>query len=240
MVNHGANAAADLVRIGVDPRKVLPFDWPELLSPSRLSPKKAPSDPSSVRLTYIGQITAAKGVGDLIASLAIAKSKTMCYQAKIAGAGDVEKFRKMAHRLGVEPQIEFAGKVSHDQVLRLMNDGDAVIVPSRPEYPEGIPQTIYEGLASRSPVVVSDHPMFRGRIVHRKSGMVFRAADSGSLFDSIHELVSDKALYERLSHDAVDICRRFHGPLKWDQVITRWLSATPEDDRWLRRFALSH
>jgi glycosyltransferase involved in cell wall biosynthesis len=238
VVNHGQNAAEDLVRIGVEGHKVLPFDWPALLSPSELPPKRAPIDASAITLTYVGQVCAAKGVGELIRAVAHAKAKGARYQARIIGRGDIKAFRAVASRLSVEEQIDFIGSVSHDRVVLLMNEGDVVVVPSRREYPEGMPQTIYEGLASRSPVVVSDHPMFNGRVVHRKSGMVFRAGDALSLFETIDELVSDAALYERLSKDADDICLHFQGPLKWDHVITHWLNATPEDDAWLRRFAI--
>ena len=239
VVNHGRNAAEDLVRIGVEPRKVLPFDWPSLVSPSGLPPKKTPVDSSAVRLTYAGRVTSSKGVGDLIEAVAVARSKGKHYLATIMGDGDVHTFELLARRLGVDRQIEFTGPVSHERVQRLMNEGDVVIVPSRWEYPEGLPQTIYEGLASRSPVVVSDHPMFAGRVAHRKSCMVFRASNPESLFEVIDELVSDGALYERLSRNADQICLNFHEPLKWDQVISRWLSASTEDDAWLRRFALA-
>jgi hypothetical protein len=42
-------------------------------------------------------------------------------------------------------------------------------------------------------------------------------------------------MYERLSADADEICRNFLGPLKWDQLITRWLSAKEGDDAWLQQ-----
>jgi hypothetical protein len=94
-------------------------------------------------------------------------------------------------------------------------------------------------LVSRSPVVVSDHPMFDGRIVPRQNGMIFRAADPHSLYRTIHDLVHDQVLYEQLSRDADLNARNFHGPLKWDQVISRWLSGTADDDAWLGQYALS-
>jgi glycosyltransferase involved in cell wall biosynthesis len=239
VVNHGANACDDLARIGVDSRKLLPFDWPSFDSPSKWPAKKAPADADAIMLTYVGQITASKGVGDLIEAVAIAKAKGEHYQANLAGRGDIESFMGLASRRGVADLINFIGQVSRRRVLELMNIGDVVVVASRHEYPEGMPQTIYEGLVSRSPVLVSDHPMFKGRIVPRHNAMIFRAADPHSLYRTIHDLVHDSALYERLSRDADLNARNFHGPLKWDQVIGRWLSGTAEDHAWLRQYALS-
>jgi glycosyltransferase involved in cell wall biosynthesis len=239
VANHGPNAAADLVRIGVVPDKVLPFDWPSLASPCSLPPKRVPANPNKVRLTYVGQVTTSKGVGDLIDAVAIAKSNGRCYAATIVGKGDINNFRSEANRLGVEDRIEFTGGVSHERVLKIMSEGDAVVIPSRHEYPEGMPMTIYEGLASRAPVVVSDHPMFRNRIIHMKNGVVFPASNPQSLYETIHALIENSVLYERLSSNADEFCNNFLGPLKWDQLITRWISATSDDDNWLRQFALS-
>jgi len=239
VVNHGTSACADLARIGVERGKLLPFDWPSFDSPSRWPAKKAPADADAITLTYVGQITALKGVGDLIEAVAIAKANREHYQANLAGKGDLDPFRDLARRRGVADLINFLGPISRPRVLELMNAADVVVVPSRHEYPEGMPQTIYEGLVSRSPVVVSDHPMFNGRIVPGKNGVVFRAADPDSLYRTVHDLVHDPALYERLSRDADLNARNFHGPLKWDQVIGRWLSGTAEDDAWLSQYALS-
>jgi glycosyltransferase involved in cell wall biosynthesis len=241
--NHGRDAAEDLARIGVNPDKVLPFDWPALLSPNALPPKKAPSDPGNISLTYVGQIASSKGVGEVIAAVAAARKKGEHYRAMLVGAGENGEFRlfqSQVRRLGVGDRVDFGGRVPHSRALEIMNNGDVVVVPSRPQCPEGVPMTIFEGLASRTPVVVSDHPMFRSRIAHRHNAMVFRASDPQSLFETIRELVHDAPLYERLSRDAVDICDNFLGPLKWDQVISRWLGGSPGDDAWLGRFALAH
>jgi glycosyltransferase involved in cell wall biosynthesis len=239
VVNHGPNACDDLARIGVDRSKLLPFDWPSFDSPSKWPAKKAPVDASAITLTYVGKIAASKGVGDLIEAIAIAKSKGEHYKANLAGSGEIESFRGHSYRRGVANLVNFLGPVSRGRVLELMNIGDVVVVASRHEYPEGMPQTIYEGLVSRSPVVVSDHPMFSGRIVPPQNGMIFRAADPHSLYRTVHDLVHDTALYEQLSRDADLNARNFHGPLKWDQVIDRWLSGTDEDHAWLGQYALS-
>jgi len=237
--NHGPDAAADLVRIGVNPDKVVPFDWPPFMSPETLPPKKAPAEPGKIRLAYAGQITKSKGVGDLIRAIVAAKAKGEYYTATLAGTGEIEAFRSLASALGVDDRLQFKGRISHSEVLILMNEGDVVVVPSHHDYPEGVPMTIYEGLASRTPVVVSDHPMFRSRIVHQKNAIVFHASNPHSLYEAIHEVVRDRSLYERLSAEADKICANFLGPLKWDQLITRWLAADAENDVWLRKFALS-
>jgi glycosyltransferase involved in cell wall biosynthesis len=239
VANHGPNAAADLVRIGVDAGKVLPFDWPALGAPDRFGPKVAPADPTRLRLLYAGAVTEDKGVGDLVDAVGLAREAGSDYRVTIAGTGELQAMRARAARRGVAERVDLVGRVPHDAVLSLMNASDVVVVPSRHAFPEGMPMTIYEGLSSHTPVVVSDHPMFRGRVVHRQSVIVFPASSAAGLFAAIQGLATDAALYQRLSAAAGATCREFFGPLKWDQLVTRWLSATAEDQAWLGSFALA-
>jgi glycosyltransferase involved in cell wall biosynthesis len=239
VANHGGNAAAELARIGVDPRKVLPYELPVVVSPADRAPKPAPADPDAARLVFVGSLVPTKGVGDVIEAVGLARTRGLRIRATIVGTGDDATFRRMARGLGVEDRVEFTGRVTHDRVMELMNQGDVVVVPSHHAYPEGLPMTIFEGLASRTPVAISDHPMFRGRLVHRRSGMVFPASNPAALLGTVLELVGDRELYQRLSREADAVCATFFGPLRWDQVITRWLAGTAEDDAWLRQYALA-
>ena len=66
VTNHNLNASQDLVRIGVPARKVVPFDWPPVVSPSDFSPKRQAANADAPRLLYVGQVRIGKGVGGLI------------------------------------------------------------------------------------------------------------------------------------------------------------------------------
>ena len=237
--NHNIAASMDLRRIGVRPQKILPFDWPALLSPTDRPSKMLRAD-GTFRVIYVGQLLESKGVGDLIAAIALLKKADgpIQWRATIVGGHDPALERKV-NDSGLSAEIEFAGRVSHDQVVRLMNEHDAVIVPSRHEYPEGLPMTIYEGLCSRTPVVASDHPMFRLKLKNRETALVFRAGEPAALAESLQELGTDGTLYARLSRAAESAAADFFCPLKYDELISRWLSNREEDRRVLSSFSLS-
>ncbi|HTY56396.1 MAG TPA: glycosyltransferase family 4 protein [Candidatus Binataceae bacterium] len=239
VVNHGPDACADLARIGVNREKLLPFDWPSFDTPSKWKAKRAPKDTGAIAITYVGRISDQKGVGDVLDALALAHKAGDRYHATFVGNGDIEDFQRRADRMRLSEFVEFTGLLPRQRALERMNAGDVVVVPSRHEYPEGMPQTIYEGLVSRSPVLVSDHPMFTRRIMSRQNGVVFHASNPQSLYEALRELVRDEKLYEKLSGDSDKNAQSFHGPLKWDQVLTRWLSGKSDDDAWLSQFALS-
>ena len=64
---------------------------------------------------------------------------------------------------------------------------------------EGLPMTIYEALSARTPIIASDHPMFKGALVDGESALIFRAGDFDALAVVIGHLLGDPELYANLS-----------------------------------------
>jgi glycosyltransferase involved in cell wall biosynthesis len=237
--NHNIAASMELVRIGVSPSKVLPFDWPAFLSPSE-RPAKELQTTGDVSVAYVGQIAESKGVGDLIDAVgALARAASgPRVRATIVGGHD-PAFVARARALGIESRIEFLGRIAHDDIVPLMSRHDIVVVPSRHEYPEGLPMTIYEAFCSRTPIIASDHPMFSAKLRDRENAVIFRAGDVGELADRIRLLAEDAALYSRLSRNGEAAADTFFCPLKYHELIWRWLTNTAEDRQVLSAFSIS-
>jgi len=237
--NHNLAASLDLVRIGVDPKKVLPFDWPALANPADSSPKSAP--PGEVfRLVYVGLLDDSKGVGDLLEALSMLRTRSGARWSLTLVGREVPELRERVARLGVGDAVEFRGLIPHDDVIPTMRAHDAVIVPSRHEYPEGLPLTIYEAFCSRSPVVVSNHGMFRFKTRDAVNALVFEAGNVAALAGALERLRTDGALYERLSRSGEDAARDFFCPLKYDVLISAWLSGPEGARSELARFSLEN
>jgi glycosyltransferase involved in cell wall biosynthesis len=236
--NHNINSSNSLRGAGVDPAKVIPWDWPMSARPEDYPPKRLPQN-GSRQVIFVGVQSHAKGLGDVISAVGRLRHQGIDVSLTSVGGGNVEPFRSMAENLQIQEHVTFTGRVEHGAALKLMREHDAVLVPSRHEYSEGLPMTIYDGLTTRTPLVVSDHPMFRGKVEHGVSGLVFRASQATELADRLQMLLTDAVLYERLSSNAVEAFRRIECPAKWGDVITRWLRASDEDQRWLGSYALS-
>jgi glycosyltransferase involved in cell wall biosynthesis len=237
--NHNLAASLDLVRIGVAQDKVVPFDWPAFERPGDRPPKQ-PRGGDEFTIMYVGLVTEAKGVSDLIEALRLlnAAGGGPRWRATIVGGHDCS-MEKLAEQSGVGHLIKFAGRVPHDDVVPLMNQHDAVVVPSRHEYPEGLPMTIYEGICSRTPLVVSDHPMFRLKLRDEVTALVFRAGDPASFAERLHRLQSDPELYVKLSRNAEAAAEQFFCPLKYHELIGHWLSGRAEDRQVLSQFTIA-
>jgi glycosyltransferase involved in cell wall biosynthesis len=236
VANHSIAAALDLTRIGVQRHKILPFDFPPIVSPSGYAPKAPPAS-GPFRLLYVGQLLESKGVGDVLRAMPRLSSCTLT----VVGAGaDEAILRAIPFSNGTGDRVVFRGKISSDEVLSEMRAHDAVLVPSRPEYPEGLPLTIYEALCTRTPLVASDHPMFRKRIVANWNGLVFRAANSAALAEAVERLRTNPELYRALSVNAGEAAENYLCPLKWHTLLDLWLQDSAESEAQLATFSLAN
>ena len=116
-----------------------------------------------------------------------------------------------------------------------MRSSDIVVVPSRHEYAEGLPNVVYEALASRTPLVCSDHPAFAPRVPHRISAMHFAAGDADSLADAIAELLSTPDLYKALSERSASTLDSLYVGIERLQLIEMFVSDPRLDSNWHRQ-----
>ncbi|MBX9732167.1 MAG: glycosyltransferase family 4 protein [Sphingomonas sp.] len=232
VANHGANAARALVTLGVSAERVIAWDYPHLRTPDLFAPKQGPSGPP-FRLFYAGAISTKKGVGDLVRAVALLRDR-LDVELDIAGMGQRTRYERLVERLGLGQKVRFLGLVPNGEIPNLMNAADAVVVPSRHSFPEGLPLTLYEALASRTPVIASDHPMFAGHLVNGDSAVVYPAGRPRDLAEAIVELMTLPGLYELISAGGPAAWQRMQIPVKWGEMVRRWISGTPGDAAWLR------
>ncbi len=237
--NHGINSSLSLQEIGVDSDKIIPWDWPSTITPNAFPAKKLRAETRNLNLVYVGLITESKGIGDVLEALQQLSSKSFSLKLKVAGKGETEEFRNKAKQLNIEESVEFLGLVPNQAIVQLMREADLVIIPSRPDYPEGFPMTIYEALCSRTPIIASDHPMFQNKLKDGINSVIFPAANTVALADCIEKLISNPELYERLSLASYEAWTQLQIPVKWADMINRWLDNSPENRQWLFEHRLS-
>jgi len=214
--NHSLNSCLSLVKIGVNKSKVIPWDWPHCTKPEDFLVKSMSSN--SPILFYAGQMTKEKGLYDLIDAVGVL-NKTKPVFLTIAGNDTGEKVGEYILNKGLQKQVTLLGLVPQKNVVDSMAEADAVIVPSWHEYPEGLPMTIYEGLASRTPLIVSDHPMFTDKVVDNVSGLVFEAGNVESLAFTCLKLFNDDDLYNMISFNSLQAWHDLNIKDEWSQVV---------------------
>jgi glycosyltransferase involved in cell wall biosynthesis len=238
--NHHINSCLSLQKIGVSPKKIVPWDWPcEDTSPLDFEPKEIPGDKKNFSFSYVGSISESKGVGDLLEALALLKARGISASLNIAGKVKDDRFHHMAARLGIEDSVHFLGLVPNGKVPHLMRSADVVFIPSRHCYPEGLPLTIYEALCARTPIVASDHPMFLNNLKDGYSALIFPEKNPEAIAVCVERLLGNPELYCQLSKNTYQAWQQLQIPVTWADFIHGWVSGTSEAQRWLEKNSLT-
>ena len=118
-----------------------------------------------------------------------------------------------------------------------MTAADVIVVPSQTGFPEGFPLTMFEAIASRTPIVCSDHPMFRSVMVDGRNATTFPAGDHRALAEAVLKTLTTPALYEQLSINALSTWEALKGPADWRTMIFKWI-VEGQHAPWLRQHML--
>lgn len=239
IANHNITASRNLADIGVSPNKIIPWDWPPAYSPSEFPIRNMINDTKNIKLLYVGNVSEPKGVGDYIDALVHLKKCGLSVSLSVVGKGqDLPRFRKKCEENGVMDIVDFVGMVSHKNVIDIMRAHDVIVVPSRLEYPEGLPMVIYEGLCSRVPLILSTHPMFTAKFRNNEDVVFFDAGVPSSLASVIKKLIGDEELYCRLSENSESTWNNIQCQTKWGDILAFWLDGSDESVNWLRSHSL--
>ena len=103
---------------------------------------------------YATKLSPGKGLDLLLLSFSQAIKDSSGLKLQIVGGGDVEKYKRMAQKLGIEKHVKFMGLIDRTEVMRMRQESLLEVVPSI--YPESFGRAALEALANGLPVVVSD------------------------------------------------------------------------------------
>ena len=237
VANHNVNASRLLVSMGVDPRKVIPWDYESPATPAQFEPKRLDGD-AAWRIIFVGSVIPEKGVGDAIEAVRLLVKKGHNVDLRLFGRGQIEMFEQQTSEKGIAERVHLEGFKPRSQVLDAMRSAHLVLVPSWHEYSEASPFTIYESLITRTPLVCSDHPMFVGRVGSDRSALVVPEQNPTELARAIERILDDPQLYASMSRATATTWDSLQCPVKYEPLILHWIGETDTDRAWLAYHAL--
>jgi glycosyltransferase involved in cell wall biosynthesis len=237
VANHNLGASISVSNALLYPSsRIVPWDWSRL-TPAGVAKTKV-KDSGRPTVFFAGALTASKGVGDCLNAVGILQRQGLNLRFVFAGDGDTKLWRAVALQLGIEENVQFLGIISNSEVRRQMRDSDIVVVSSRHNYPEGLPNVIYEALASRTPLVVSDHPAFVGRLRSNRDCVVFPAGNSAGLAKCISELISNKELFSLVSANSLSAHENLYLGMEWTQLVSTFIADPNNNTHWVESNSL--
>jgi len=137
----------------------------------------------------LGRVVEKKGFDLLLAAYAAMEPSERTAELVIAGAGgSLEHLKQAAVDLGVEDRVHFPGRLSREDVARVMADSELFIVPSRLE-PFGI--VILEGWRAGVTVVATTHGGPPEFVHDGKDGVLVDPFDTSAFASSLAQLLAD-------------------------------------------------
>lgn len=151
---------------------------------------------------YIGRLVPEKGVNILLGAVRLVLKSVPKTKFVIAGEGwHRSELELIAKELGINDKVLFTGYLPEEDFLPYLNVADILVVPSTYE-PFGI--VALEGMATKTPIIVSDVGGLSEIIDHKWTGMKVPADNSRSLAESIIELLQNEKLSKLLVKNAID------------------------------------
>jgi glycosyltransferase involved in cell wall biosynthesis len=149
-------------------------------------------------LLFVGQLNRGKGLDTLLQAIAKTASKVRLIAA---GSGEQEnEFRILRQDLGIEERVQFVGKISPLELRYYYQKASCLIFPSRAPETFGLSGT--EAMSYGLPVIASDVGGVRQWLINEMTGFLFPPSNPDVLAEKIDQLMSDRRLYDKFSHNA--------------------------------------
>ncbi len=138
------------------------------------------------RIVFCGRVTGEKMLPDLLQAVAKLPAD-LDAQLDIVGDGDLRRaLEQQAASLGIADRVHFPGRVSDDQLRRILSRATVFAMPSTAEL-----QSIatMEGMASGLPVVAADAMALPHLVKDGENGWLFPARDVAALADRLERVL---------------------------------------------------
>lgn len=236
IANHNVPASLSLAEIGVDAGKIFPWDWPHDLTPQQHAPKSLPAEPV---LVFVGTMTKTKGPADCIGAASLLRDRGHRFRMRLIGGGDYEAAaRALVETLRLGDCVTVEGRKPHDEVVEILKQATLAFAPSWSAYPEGLPMTIYEALATRTPLVLSNHPMFLRFFADAEAARLAPENNPAALADAAESFLKAPEVYAAASRATAGLWNVVRCDLVWGQLIETWLADPDTPQNALRGLSL--
>ncbi len=153
-------------------------------------------------VAYIGRLVPEKGVNVLLGAVKKVLEKQPKTKFVIAGEGwHRSELQRISAEMKIADKVLFTGYLPEEDFLPYFYVADILVVPSTYE-PFGI--VALEGMATKTPIIVSDVGGLSEIVDHQWTGMKVPPDNSQELADTIIELLTNKKLRQRIVTNAID------------------------------------
>lgn len=150
----------------------------------------------------IGTLHEVKGQAYLIDACRLLQDRGLNFECHFVGDGpDRKSLTALVEQTGLSDKVHFQGRLTRDEIARLLLDADVLAAPSVPTRDgrrEGIPVVLMEAMGSGVPVVASNLSGIPELVNDQLTGLLITPRDATSLANALESCIKDPQLRHRL------------------------------------------
>lgn len=213
-------------RGGMDPARVhVVRSGPNLDRIKRVPPDPAWRKGRTHLVGYVGVIGQQEGIDLLLETvrhIVFVKCRTDVHFVVVGGGPALDELMLLSRNLGVEPYVNFLGRVPDDVLFSVLSSSDVCVNPDRPNAmnDKSTMNKIMEYMALGKPIVQFD--LREGRVSAREASLYAENTRPDDFAEKILELLADPDRRERMG--ALGI-RRVNEDLAWPHEAKKLIAA---------------
>ncbi len=176
-------------------------------------------------ITYIGGFGVHRGLETLIESVALIKDKIgdLCLLLVGGRSLEIEKFKTLCRRLGVENLVEFVGWASFEQIPSYIHLSTICIIPHKKSRHTDttVPHKLFQYMLFEKPIIATDCLPLKRIIQECKCGIVVKSGDPASFAEAIMALYSNPKLSEEMGRNGKSAVMGKYNWGKSEQVLLK-------------------
>lgn len=160
-------------------------------------------------LLYLGRLNAKKGLELLIEAFAKVAQQDPEVRLALVGGGDPPKFAEQIKRLiiqsGLQERIVMTGVLTSSEKLSALADADLFVLPS---HAENFAFAMFEAMASRLPVVISETLNLATEVVKNETGRAV-PREPAAFAAAILELIDNEPLRRQMGENGFRLAQAY-------------------------------
>jgi glycosyltransferase involved in cell wall biosynthesis len=152
----------------------------------------------------VGTLHEVKGQPYLIEACRYLQERGYTFECHFIGDGpDRKALNELVEQAGLSDKVLFHGRLTRDEIVRLLLDTDVLTVPSVPTRDgrrEGIPVVLMEAMGSGVPVIASNLSGIPELVNDLLTGLLVPPRDASFLADALERYIQDPGLRRRLGN----------------------------------------
>lgn len=158
-------------------------------------------------ILFVGNLNREKGIYELLGAFSTLVDRYP--EARLIYVGDGPEYQPIKDKCEntrLSGKVFFTARVSHEEVSQFMQACDIFVLPS---YSEGIPNVMFEAMASSLPIVISDVGGVCEIIDDGESGLIVRPQNSNDILAALSRLFDSPELGRKLGLEAYSSVTRY-------------------------------